>query len=92
MLYLKGHLSCLVCLWRELIVQFTAYHQFDDFFCGQLLCRLRGYPGTVAHNCYFIRNTQDFCHLMGNVNNAAALVTKHIDDIKEVLYLLLRKG
>ena len=28
---------------------------------------------------------------MGNVNNAAALVTKHIDDIKEVLYLLLRK-
>ena len=92
MLYLKSYLSCLVGLWRELVVQLPSYHELDNLFCSQLFCRLRGNPGAVAHDRNLIGNAQDFCHLMGNVDDAAALIPEHIDNLKEVLYLLLRQG
>ena len=92
MFYLQCHFTGLVGLGRELVGQFTAYHQFDDLFCSQVLCRLCCDPGTVTHDGDFICDPQDLCHLVRNIDNTASSVTKHIDDLEQMLHFFFRQG
>ena len=92
MFYLQCHFTGLVGLGRELVGQFTAYHEFDDLVCGQIFGRFRCNPGTVTHDSYLICNLQNLCHLMRNINNTASSVSKHIDDLEQMLHFFFRQG
>ena len=92
MLHFQCHFSGFVRLGRELIGQLTSYHESDDLICGQFFSRLRCDPGTVTHDGYFICDPKDLCHFVGDINNTASSVTKHVDDLKQMLHFFFRQG
>ena len=92
MLDLQNHLAGDVVLGREAVGQLPAHHQPDDLIHGQLLGRPGGHPGAVPHDGHIIADAQDLLHLVGDVNDAAALVAQHVDDAEQVLHLGLRQG
>ena len=92
MLDLQNHLAGDIVLGREAVGQLPAHHQPDDLIHGQLLGRPGGHPGAVPHDGHIIADAQDLFHLVGDVNDAAALVTQHVDDAEQVLHLGLRQG
>ena len=72
--------------------QFTANHQADDLIHGQILGGLGGNPLTVTHDGDVIGNPQDFFHLVGDVDNAAATVPEHVDNPEQVFHFHFRQG
>ena len=81
-----------VVLRREAVGQRTANHQTDDLVHRQLFRRARGDPLAVAHDGHVVGNPQNFLHLVGDVDDAAAALLEHVDDAEKVLNLRLRQG
>ena len=90
-LYPEQLLAHHIVLVRIPVGKFPADHQTDNLIHGQLLGGLGGDPLTVTHDGDVVGNPQNFLHLMGDVDNAAAPASKHIDDLEQMLNLVLRQ-
>ena len=89
MLDFQEHLAGLIGLGRELVGKLTTNHQTNDIRHLQLVGRLGGHPLAVTHDGDVVGDPLDFCHLVGDVDNAHALVTEHVDDPEQVLHFFL---
>ena len=90
--YFQSNITRFVCLWRELVCQLTTYHQSDDLIHCHFFCRFGSYPCTVSHDCDVIRNSEDLCHFMGDVDDTTSLISQHIYDFEQMFYLFFRQG
>ena len=90
--YLQKGFSNHVVLFRITVGKLTSYHQTDNFIHRQLFRGTGRNPLSVSHNRYFIGNTQDFFHLMRNIDNSASPAPKHVDNSEQVLHFLLCEG
>ena len=79
-LHLQHRLADYIVLLRITIRQLTAYHKTDDLIHGKLLRRTRCNPLSVTHDRYIVRDTKDLLHLVGDIDNSAALIAQGIDD------------
>ena len=75
---LSGFAGC-VGFGREPIGQLAPDHQPDDLFHRQLFCRAGRHPGTITHDRDVVRNSQDFLHLVRDIDDSTALFLEHRD-------------
>ena len=90
-LHVQNHIAGLVGLFREAVGQLAAHHQADDLVHGQLLGGAGCHPLTIPHDGHVVADAQDLFHLMGDVDDAAALVPQHVDDAEQMLHFRFRQ-
>ena len=77
---------------RRIYVRQIAPHHFsDNFVYGKILCGVGGNILAVAHDGHFVGNSQNFVHLVRNVNNTAAARAQSVHDFKQMLYFYARQ-
>ena len=85
---LHQHVAGNIVLGRETVGHLAVDHALDDIVGREVFCLVGGDPLAVAHDGDFVGNTLDLVHLVGDINDADALLAQAAHDAEQMLDLL----